>query len=143
MTSPTTESADSVVLPLRHETISVSRRRVETGTVRVSTVTQRHDALIDETLTHQRVEIVRVPVGRTVETMPDIREEGDVTIIPIVEEVVVVQKHLVLKEEVHIRRVQVTEQHCETVVLREQQAVITRHPAGVENDSAMTPPEHT
>ena len=33
------------------------------------------------------------------------REEGDVTIIPVLEEIVVVEKRLVLKEELHVRRV--------------------------------------
>ena len=58
------------------------------------------------------------------------REEGDTTIISVVEEIVVVERRLVLKEEVRLRRVRVTEQHRETVVLREQDAVITRTEAG-------------
>jgi stress response protein YsnF len=43
-------------------------------------------------------------MGRIVETAPEIRTEGDVTILPVVEEVLVVEKRLVLKEELHIRR---------------------------------------
>lgn len=35
---------------------------------------------------------------------PEIRTEGDVTIVPVLEEVLVVEKRLVLKEELHIRR---------------------------------------
>ena len=58
-----------------------------------------------------------------------ISQEGDTTIIPVVEEIVVVERRLVLKEEVRIRRVSTTEQHQETVVLREQEAVITREEA--------------
>jgi hypothetical protein len=37
-------------------------------------------------------------MGRMVETAPEIRTEGDVTILPVVE------KRLILKEELHIRR---------------------------------------
>ena len=94
--------------------------------VRVTTVTHAREAVINEPLTHERVEIERVPIGRVIETVPLVREEGDTTIIPVVEEVVVVERRLVLKEEVHLRKVRVTEQHLETVVLREQDAVITR-----------------
>jgi stress response protein YsnF len=43
-------------------------------------------------------------MGRMVETAPEIRTESDVTILPVVEEVLVVEKRLVLKEELHIRR---------------------------------------
>jgi hypothetical protein len=44
--------------------------------------------------------------------------------------IVVVERRLILKEEVHIRRVQVTEHHRETVMVRQQDAVITRNEAG-------------
>ena len=60
--------------------------------------------------------------------MPEARQEGDTTIIPIVEEVLVVERQLVLKEEVRIRRVRTTEHHKETVKLRYQEAVVTRQP---------------
>jgi stress response protein YsnF len=53
------------------------------------------------------VEIGRVPVGRPVDTMPPVRQEGDTTIVPVVEEIIVVGRRLILKEEVRIRRLQV------------------------------------
>ena len=118
------------VLPLLSEEISVSRRIVETGIVKVATVTHGREVLVDEPVVHERVEVERVAIGRFVDTFPDVREEGDTTIIPVVEEVIVVEKRLVLKEEVHLRRVRVTEQHRELVVLREQDAVITRNKPG-------------
>jgi hypothetical protein len=43
-----------------------------------------------------------------------------------VEEIVVVERRLVLKEEVRVRRVSTKAQHRETVVLRQQEAVVTR-----------------
>ena len=67
---------------------------------------------------------------RAIEVAPPISHEGDITIIPVVEEIVVVERRLVLKEEIRIRRVSTKEQHQETVVLREQEAVITREEAG-------------
>ena len=118
-------------MPLHKEEISISRRRVETGNVQVATVTHSREAQVDEELTHERVEVERVPIDRVVETAPAIREEGDITIIPVVEEVVVVERRLVLKEEVHVRRLRVTTRHQETVELREQEAVITRTQNGV------------
>jgi uncharacterized protein (TIGR02271 family) len=124
------EDGNTVVLPLHGETLAVSRRKVETSVVQVSTVTQSNDALVDEALSHERVEIERVPVGRIVATAPSVREEGDVTIIPVLEETIVIEKRIVLKEEIRVRRVRVTEQHRETVVLREQEVVIKRSETG-------------
>jgi hypothetical protein len=62
----------------------------------------------------------------TVATVPPIRHEGDTTIMSVVEEVVFVERGLVLKEEVHLRRVRKVERFVETVALREQIAVVTR-----------------
>jgi stress response protein YsnF len=83
--------------------------------------------------------------------MPPIREEGDTTVMPVVEEVVVVERRLVLKEEIRIRRVRTTEHHRENVVVRTQDAVITRVEAGPQAtgdarrslETGHTPTNHT
>jgi stress response protein YsnF len=51
-------------------------------------------------------------------------------VISVVEEVLVVERRLVLKEEIRLRRVRTIERHRETVTLREQQAVIERAEPG-------------
>jgi stress response protein YsnF len=113
-------------IPLHVEDISISRREIKKANVQIALITGTREQLIDEELTHVRVEIERVPVGVTIEVVPPVSHEGDITIIPVVEEVVVVERRLVLKEEVRVRRVSTKEQHQETVVLRQQEAVVTR-----------------
>ena len=126
------DDADNPALPLYAEELRVDRRRVETARVRVSTRMVERPTQVDETLTHERVEVARVPVGRVVTEMPPVREEGGVTIIPVIEEILVIERRLVLKEEVHLKRVRVTEHHRETVMLREQQATVERTESQVE-----------
>jgi uncharacterized protein (TIGR02271 family) len=111
-------------IPLHVEEISVSRCEIKKANVQVALVTGTREQAIDEELTRVRVEIERVPIDRTVEVAPPTRQ-GDVTIIPVVEEIVVVERRLVLKEEVGVRRVSTKEQYHETVVLRQQEAVVT------------------
>jgi uncharacterized protein (TIGR02271 family) len=113
-------------IPLPVEEVSVSRREIKRANVHIALNTRTREQLIDEELTHVRVEIERFSIGQTVEAVPPIRQEGDITIIPVVEEVVIVERRLVLKEEVRVRRVSKKEQHQETVVLRQQEAVVTR-----------------
>jgi stress response protein YsnF len=84
--------------------------------------------MIDVPLSRERVEVERIAIGREIEAIPPRRQEGDTTIVPVVEEVVVVRRTLVLKEELHIRHVRSTEQHRENVTLRRQEAVIDRLP---------------
>ena len=117
------------VLRLHAEEAVISRRRVEGDTVRVSTVVREHEECIEEELKHHRVEVHRVAIGRVVEAAPAIREDGDVTIIPVMVEEVVVQRRLVLKEEIHVRRRIAPELHKQTIVLRREEISITRSPA--------------
>jgi uncharacterized protein (TIGR02271 family) len=113
-------------IPLHAEELSVSRRQTAGDTLQVSTVTREHARFVDEALNHERVQIDRIPIGRQIEAIPPVRQEGDTTILSVVEETIIIERRLILKEEVHIRRLQVSERHQEAVVLRKQEAVITR-----------------
>lgn len=117
-----------IIVPLLAEEISVSKRTVSKGRVQVSRVTRQHEQLVDELLGREHVEIERRPIDKPVYTVPAVREEGDTVIIPIIEEVLMVERRLVLKEEVRIRRIREAERHQERVTLRKQEAVVTRLP---------------
>ena len=138
----TPDKAGETVIPLLAEEIAVSKQVVETGRVQVARVTHEREQLIDELLAHATVEIDRIPIGRQVEAMPAIRDEGDTIVIPIVEEVLVVERRLLLKEEVRVRRVRSTERHQESVTIRHHEAVVTRLPveppaAGEDPDASI------
>ena len=130
------------IVPLHAEEISVTRKLVERGTVRVRTITTTHDVLVDEVLTDETVCIDRVAVGQFVDVMPQPREDGDTTIIPVVEEVITVTRRLFLKEEVRVKRVTTARRHLETVTLRREDAVIERDfapgEAGITPDTITT-----
>src|SRR5437660_810159 len=113
-------------IPLNAEEVSVSRREIKKANVHITLVTATREQLIDEELPDLRVEIERVRIDRTVEVMPPIPQEGDITIVPVVEELVGVERRLVLNEEVRVRNVSTKEQLRETVVLRQQEVVVTR-----------------
>jgi stress response protein YsnF len=126
MPPTTTPDKGEPAMRLLAEDVTVSKRVGAGDTVRVETMTHTRDHHIDENLSHTRVEVERVPIGRPVAAVPPIREEGDTTILSVVEEVVVIERRLILKEEVHIRRLHVAERHTETVVVREQSVEICR-----------------
>ena len=120
---------DPDTLRLWEEQVSFDKERVETGRVRVRVVTREREETVEVPLMSERVEVERVPIGREIDAVPPRRQEGDTTIVPVVEEVVVLQRKLVLREELRLRLVRTTEQHRENVVLRRQEAVIERLPA--------------
>lgn len=106
----------------------ISRQQVAGDTTRVRTVTRERDHEVDETVFRETVEVEHVAVGREVSVAPEIIRDGDLTIIPVVEEILVVTRKLILKEEIHLRRVRHTGRHQETITLRTQDAIITRAP---------------
>lgn len=114
------------MLQVLEERLSVEKRRKATGTVQVGTRTELVDAVAEVELDRYRVEVSRVPIGRVVDAAPVARAEGDTTVIPVVEERLVLVKQLVLVEEVRIRHVLERETVAERVSLRRQRAVVDR-----------------
>jgi uncharacterized protein (TIGR02271 family) len=123
------EREGQIVVPLHAEELSVAKRRIVTGRTRISTVTRQQEKRVQAPLTRELVEIERRPVGRPVESMPSVRHEGDTIIIPVVEERLVVERRLVLKEEVRVRRIRKTEIHQERAMTRKQDVRVARLPA--------------
>ena len=113
-------------VPVIEEEAHVQKRTVTTGRVRVETVTEIHDEVATAELETSDVEITRVPVGREVENPPAIRTMGDTIVVPVLEEVLVVERRLMLKEELHITRRVTSETVDVPVRLRKQRAVVTR-----------------
>ncbi|MCC2690006.1 MAG: hypothetical protein K0S21_2809 [Rhizobiaceae bacterium] len=113
-------------VPVIEEEAHVQKRTVTTGRVRVETVTEIHDEVATAELETSDVEITRVPVGREVENPPAMRTMGDTIVVPVLEEVLVVERRLMLKEELHITRRVTSEAVDVPVRLRKQRAVVTR-----------------
>ena len=131
-TEPTAKSGQDPKLTLLAEEVSVRKEAVETGRLRVSTETHTREADIDEALVQEHAEVEKIAVGRQIFEMPSIRQEGDTTIIPIVEEVVHVERRLILKEEVRVTRRRKSETFQDRVTLRYQEAVVSRVPGETE-----------
>jgi len=115
---------EPVVIPVAREEASIARKVVEKGATRVRKVVREKVELIDEPLMHDEIDVEHVVVNRVVDAPQPPREEGDVLIIPVYEEVLTVQRQWVLKEEVRLRRREVQSRHREEVVLREEEALV-------------------
>lgn len=119
--------------PVMEEELHVSKRVVDTGRgIRVhKTVTEREE-LIDQPLLRDELRVEHVPVGRVVEedSAPQVRYEGDTLVVPVFEEVLVVQKQMLLKEEVRITRHRHQERETQSVVLRSEHVSVERFDEG-------------
>ncbi len=95
--------SSEMILPLIAEELEISKRVKETK-VRIRKEVSHTPAFVDEMLHSERYDVTRVPVNRRVEGPVAPRQEGDTLILPVLEEVVVVEKRLMLVEEIHITR---------------------------------------
>ena len=121
------------IIPLVEERAVVGKRLVETGRVRVRTRLEQREELVRAELARDEVIVERVPINRPVDAMPDVRQEGEVTIMPVVEEVLVVEKRLMLVEEIHLRRRRTIEEFSQSVTVSSQRAEIVRHETSGED----------
>jgi uncharacterized protein (TIGR02271 family) len=129
--SPATDGDDpSDIIPLAREELAVGRRAVETGRVRISKRVKTRAKSVVERLVHDEVDVERVSVNRPLDRPVAVRQEGDVLVIPVVEEVLVVKKQLVLKEELRVRKRSVLRPYRERVVLRSEEASVERQETG-------------
>jgi uncharacterized protein (TIGR02271 family) len=134
-TSPDTEA----VIPLVQEHLEVGKRNVETGRVRIRTVVDERLERVAQDLQQEDVSIERVPVNREVTHPPEVRELDGVLIVPVLEEVLVVEKRLVVKEELHIRKKRSSERYEEAFRLRGMRAEVERENLVPRDPAAQDP----
>ena len=114
------------MIPLVEEQIEVSKRETERGRVVIRTHVEEREERAELDLHQEEVSVERVPVGRPVETAPPVREEDGVLIVPVLEEQLVIQTRLILKEEIRITKKSRTEHVSEPVRLRAERAEVVR-----------------
>jgi stress response protein YsnF len=117
---------DREVIPVVEERAVVVKRKKLTGGLRVRTVVHEDEEVVKEPLVTEEVEVERVPLDRWVEAPVPVRQEGETTIITLLEEVVVVEKRLRATEEVRITKRRTTRQATQQVTLRREEAVVER-----------------
>ncbi len=126
---------DREVIPVVEERAVALKRKKLTGGVRVRTVVHEDEEVIDEPLTTEEIKVERVPLDRWVKAPIPVRQDGETTIITLLEEVTVVEKRLRATEEVRITRQRTTRQTSQHVTLRREEAVVERlEVAGREDD---------
>lgn len=91
-------------IPIVEEEALIRKRLVDVERVTVRTSADTERLTVQEDLYREDVDVTRVPIEREVAETPAVRVEGDVTIVPIVEERLVLSKRLFLVEELHLRR---------------------------------------
>jgi uncharacterized protein (TIGR02271 family) len=135
-------ASGQIVIPLLAEQLNIERQKVLTGGVRVHKTVSERTETIDEPTLREEMEIQRVAVNQFISEPPPVRYEGDVMIVPLMEEVLVVEKKLVLREEIRITKRRDTLRNPQQYVVRREEATLEqiKPDAGAENINALRAP---
>lgn len=130
-TPPETARAEEpLVIPVIQEQVTFDKQVIETGQVRISKRIIEHEELVDIPFFREQIDVQRVPVNQFVEAAPQVRQEGDTMIIPVIQEQVFYQKRLLLVEELHVKKQLIEEHKPQQMMLLKEEVEITREAAG-------------
>jgi len=113
-------------LDVVEERLLIDRETISDGSVSVTLRTEAGPANIAVDLREDEVQVQRVPVNQFVDHIPNVRTEDDVTIVPVLEERLVIEKRLFLVEEIRLRRMTTFQSKCVETVLRRHNATVQR-----------------
>jgi uncharacterized protein (TIGR02271 family) len=136
-----TDGKPHITFPVRQEQLHIGKRVADTGRgVRIHKTVLEQEHVVDEPLLHDELAVEHVPVGALVSHSdpPRMRYEGDTLVVPVLEEVLVVQKQLRLKEEVRITRHRREAHAPQTVTLRSEQVVVERFDEATQEGQGRT-----
>ncbi len=113
-------------LNVYEEQAQVDKEVVQKGKVRIVKKVHTTDERVNVDTKSEEVKVERVPVNGMVESPPPVRYEGNTTIISVVKEVAVVEKRIMLVEEIHITKtVNISEEERAIPLMKEEIIVET------------------
>ena len=117
----------SFTVPVIEETVHVEKKTIETGKVKISKTVNVNTETVDLLQVQDEVQIERIPVNEFVQTPPPpLRYEGNTIIIPVLQEVMVTEKRLLLIEEVRLTKRKVESKESQEVILRKEEIKVER-----------------
>jgi len=115
------------VIPVLKEQLHVEKRLEEAGIVRISKQLTEHEQTVTIPLLAEEIQVERIAINQLIDSPPPaLRYEGETMIIPVIKEVAVVEKRLMLVEELHIVKRQGQKQETQQVKLKEEEVKVER-----------------
>jgi uncharacterized protein (TIGR02271 family) len=115
-----------LAIPILEEELDIHKRMVDTAKVRIHKHVHEREEVIDEPLFEDEVNIEHVPINRIIEAPLPSRVEGTTLIVPVVKEVLVVQKQLMLVEEIHVTKTRRSVRRPQSVTVRHEGVTVER-----------------
>lgn len=126
LVAPVAHVGERFAVPIVEERVTVGARKVERGKVRIIKTVREEQQSVEQPLLREEVDVERVPREEFVDGMAEPRHEGETLVIPIYEEVIVVEKRLMLREEVRVTRRRTERTEAVPVTVRREEVRVER-----------------
>ncbi|MBX2997274.1 MAG: YsnF/AvaK domain-containing protein [Caldilineaceae bacterium] len=123
---PVLGTEESLVIPVVTEDVAIRKEKHISGRVRITKTVHDREALLEETVQREEVNVERVAINRVVDEVSEQYYEGETLVIPIYTEVLVVEKRLMLAEELRITKQRYEQPVQEHVTLRDEEVKVER-----------------
>ncbi len=113
-----------VSLNVFEEQALVDKKIVEKGKVRIIKKVSTVEEKLKVELKAEEIKVERVSVNKYVDSPPPVRYEGNTTIVSVVKEVAIIEKKILLVEEIHITKKVSNKEEEKIVPLRKEEVVV-------------------
>src|SRR5690606_12991039 len=117
---------DGLTIPILEEELDIHKQIVDTARVRIHKRVHERQEIVDDPLFEEEVNVQRVPINRIIEAPLPSRVEGTTLIVPVLKEVLVVQKQLMLVEEIHVTKTRRSVHRPQSVTTRYENVTVER-----------------
>lgn len=121
------DSTNKITIPVLEEHVKITKKLIERARVNISKTVHENTESFEIPLKEEEIDVKRIPKNELLDTMPAAsRYEGDVMIIPVLKEVAVIEKRIMLVEEIHVFKKQTEKNETLDVALRKEEVKVTR-----------------
>ena len=119
-----------ITFPVIEEQVIIHKTVADNGGLRLRKVVHADVVEVDQELTSEAVKLTRVPIDREVFGPVEVRYENGVTIIPVVEERLVIRRQRILVEEIHLSRTSHIKRAPQSITVRREEIIAERQDPG-------------
>ncbi len=120
------ENHEEVKIPVTREELHAETVPVVTGGIRVTKSVQTHDEIVEQELRKSHANVKRIKTDRIVDGPQSPHREGNTLIVPVVSQVLRIEKQWVVTEEIHITEIEEREAVRQRVPVNREEARVER-----------------
>lgn len=115
------------IIPVIEEDVQITKKVIDIAQVNISKTVNESTETFQIPLSSEEIVVKRIPINEYLDTMPPAsRYEGETMIIPVLKEVAVIEKRMMLVEEIHVSKLKTENIETVDVLVKKEEVNVTR-----------------